>query len=210
MHLSSGGCQRQLRRYPQLPFDNEPEYYDDYEYYDDDLSPSAAPAAVAAAVRVSASSTTLTASPAPSRSPVVAPASTPSTPVYTVTDCRRMGAWGDVCTYENLCHDGTAFFFLVPRGGCNGSVGTSCPTFYEDADLKEGLIFPKHPVKSTRRLTFPFNGGERGIFLPSTDQCLLYRRLASHVAVMLSHRRADWAPGKPSRPHQRRCERHVD
>jgi hypothetical protein len=33
--------------------------------------------------------------------------------------CMRMGAWGDVCVYENLCFDGNVYYFLEEEGGRN-------------------------------------------------------------------------------------------
>lgn len=74
-------------------------------------------------------------------------------------DCRRLGAWGDICTYRNMCYDGKVFYFLS-KGGCGVDALDNCGVWYEDADLKEGLIYPSYPVKPVDKNTrFPFNGG---------------------------------------------------
>ena len=71
--------------------------------------------------------------------------------------CRRMGWWGDVCTYTNVCYDGRVFYFLE-AGGCTGSL-KDCPEFYEDSDLYEGLIHPEREPSEAAEQPFPFNGG---------------------------------------------------
>jgi hypothetical protein len=33
--------------------------------------------------------------------------------------CLRMGSWGDVCVYDNVCFDGRVYYFLEESGGRN-------------------------------------------------------------------------------------------
>ncbi len=91
---------------------------------------------------------------APSSSPTPVPAG--DAPLTTVHNCRRMGSWGDVCSYKDICYDGRTFYFFTPDG-CTDPA--TCGVFYEDADLREGLIYPAYPVKEALGARFPFNGG---------------------------------------------------
>ena len=82
--------------------------------------------------------------------------------VITTWNCRRMGAWADVCTYENVCYDGGAVYFLGWPGGCERDFA-SCEPIYEEVDLKEGLVYPmrRERISEAGSVTpsFPLNGG---------------------------------------------------
>jgi hypothetical protein len=77
--------------------------------------------------------------------------------LHSTYNCRRMGAWGDICTYENVCYDGSFLYFLEP-GAAQHPKDTAA--FYCDADLYEGLIFPRREGHDRRENRLPFNGGK--------------------------------------------------
>jgi hypothetical protein len=67
-----------------------------------------------------------------------------------------MGAWGDVCTYENVCYDGSFLYFLEPGAA---RLPKETAAFYCDGDLYEGLIFPRREDHDRQEHRLPFNGG---------------------------------------------------
>jgi hypothetical protein len=93
----------------------------------------------------------------PSPSQSVAPA-LPKSNRTTTHDCRRIGAWGDVCVYSDMCYDGTYLYYFSPGEPCVGHTGT-CRTVYNDGDIMEGIILPQHDVADVNIKPVPFNGG---------------------------------------------------
>lgn len=72
--------------------------------------------------------------------------------------CYRMGAWGDICKYENMCFDGHVWTMLDPR-----SKNMDPASEYDvDAprDMLEGYLVPSRPVPSEKTITFPFNSSK--------------------------------------------------
>lgn len=94
-------------------------------------------------------------SPSPSQSASSLP---PKHNLSTKHDCRRIGAWGDVCVYDNMCYDGTYLYYFTPGEPCVGHSG-SCRTIYNDGDIMEGIILPQRDVAGVDVKPVPFNGG---------------------------------------------------
>ena len=86
----------------------------------------------------------------------------------TKIDCRRMGAWGDICVYHDVCYDATTFYFLRDsvRDDCRAN-HTQCGHFYGEADLKTGRVYPLRQPPDINRAVFPFNGGEGCTIFPA-------------------------------------------
>lgn len=117
----------------------------------------------------------------------------PKDPV-TTWKCYRMGAWGDVCVYNNICFDGSFWTFLDPTSE-NVNLGAP-PTVFGRRDMLEGYLVPYRRVPDVDDQTFPFNSGECRVpwfGADSTrDLCL--------IRVLLPYRRRQGPLREPLHP----------
>lgn len=74
-------------------------------------------------------------------------------------DCRRLGAWGDICVYDDVCYDGRVLYMFDEDKGAKGDP-LQAPPFHCDGDLLEGLILPRRENADFREHRLPLNGGE--------------------------------------------------
>lgn len=118
-----------------------------------------------------------------SRSSVVKFVSPPTIPL-SVWECIRLGAWSDLCSYQNMCYDKN-YWYLI-REDVNPKLPLSeLASVYPKNDFKTGIVYPQNKVPPPSNTFFPYQGGGACVCV---RECVCISRQCVIVTVFVNHR----------------------